>query len=53
MFRNSYFKKDPPAKVKAKTLKQILLLLITTLHLDFMVNQKYKSQEFLYVLYFI
>lgn len=50
---NVYFKKYPPAKVKANTLKQILLLLITPLHLDFMVNQKYKSQELLYVLYFI
>ena len=53
MFCNSYFKKDPPAKVKANTLKQILLLLITPLHLDFIINQKYKRQEFLYVLYVI
>ena len=60
-------KKDPTTKIKAKTLKQLKVLkdnefidnklyyylnLLTRLRLDFMVNLKYTSQEFLYVLLF-
>ena len=60
-------KKDPTTKIKAKTLKQlkvlkdtslliinciIILNLLTRLCLDFMVNQKYTSHDFLYVLLF-
>ena len=57
--------KDPTTKIKAKTLKQLKVLkdnefidnklyyyLLTHLRLDFMVHQKYTSQEFLYVLFF-
>ena len=58
-------KYDPTTKIKAKTLKQLKALwmamslliiknniwnLLTFLHLDFMVNQKYKNQEFLFIL---
>ena len=57
--------KDPTIKIKAKTLKQLKalkysLFIDSKLHyylkptdspaLDFMVNQKYRSQQFLYVL---
>ena len=59
-------KKDPAAKIKAKTFKQLKVLKEnkfidnklyyylnpTRLRLDFMVNQKCTSQEFLYILLF-
>ena len=38
-------RKDPATKIKAKTL-------LTRMSLNFMVNQKYASQEFLYILLF-
>ena len=58
-------KYDPTTKINAKTLKQLKALLmamslliiknniwnlLTFLHLDFMVNRKYKNQEFLFIL---
>ena len=59
--------KDPTSKIKTKTLKQLKVLkdnkfidnkfyyylkpTDSSLRLDFMINQKYTSQEFLYVLY--
>ena len=48
-------KKDPSAKTKAMALiinYIIILSLLTRLSLDFIVNQKYTSQEFLYILLF-
>ena len=52
-------KKDPTTKIKAKTLKQLKVLKDNEFidnklyyYLVFMVNQKYTSQEFLYVLLF-
>ena len=60
--------KDPTSKIKTKTLKQLKVLkdnkfidnklyyylkpTDSSLPLDFMINQKYTSQEFLYVLSF-
>ena len=60
-------KKDPTTKIKTKTLKQLKVLkdnefidskyyylnLLTHLRLNFMINQKSTSQEFLYVLLFL
>ena len=61
---NQLLKKDPTTKIKAKILKQlkalkdnkfidnnyIIIYLLTHLHIDFMVNQIFTSQEFLYAL---
>ena len=51
-------KKDPTTKINAKTLKPLKALKgnelnpLTDLRLNFRVNQKYTSQEFLYILLF-